>query len=97
MKKWDNDSCISLKAEKERIRKNILDLDCLEEERGLSRADRVSRESLMKDFQLVAIKEETLWRQRFQINWLKEGVQNSKFFYKVASHSKNSNDICGLM
>lgn len=64
LKNWNNDFCSSMKGEIERIKKNILDLDHLEDERGPSKEYWMLRESLRKEFQMVAIKKETFWRQR---------------------------------
>lgn len=64
----------------ERITRSIVELDCLEEERNLSREDRVERERLRKELQVVVCKEESFWRQRSRINWLKEGDRNTIFF-----------------
>lgn len=57
----------------------------------------MERESLRREFLLMAIKEETFWRQRSRIKWLKEGDWNTKFFLKVASHDMNNNGILGLL
>lgn len=96
-KSWNKDSGLSLKADMERITKSIVELDRLEEERNLYREDRVERERLRKELQVVVCKEESFWRQRSRINWLKEGDRNTNFFHKVASQRRNSNDIYGLL
>lgn len=46
---------------------------------------------------MLAIKEETLWRQRSWIRWLKEEDRKTKFFHQMASHRSNLNVIHELL
>lgn len=84
-------------VDKDACRNKIMNLDMFEEKRGLSRGEQVERESLRNEIQLLAIKDETFWRQHSRINWLKEGDWNTKKFHKVVSHRKNINGIHGLV
>lgn len=70
--------------------------DLLEETGKLSQGEKNDREGLKKDFLKATLLEEVLWRQRFRVNWLKEGDRNTNFFHKVVSHLKNSKEILGL-
>lgn len=47
--------------------KRIKELDLVEEVGSLSWEEKVERDSLRKEFLLLAIKEETFWRQRSRI------------------------------
>jgi hypothetical protein len=42
-------------------------------------------------------KEETYWRQRFCVVWLKGGDQNTRLFHECASQRKKTNTISGMM
>lgn len=94
---WNKVTSGYFKEESKRCMEKIKDIDRLEEERSLSKEERLFREGCRKEFQLLALKEEVYWRQRSKISWLKEGNRNTKFFHKVTSHNKSLNVIYGLM
>lgn len=71
-------------------------MDRLEGERGLSRLENDERNSVRKEFLLLAVKEETFWRQHLRIRWLKDGDKNTKFFHKMALSHNISNSLDGL-
>lgn len=45
---------------------------------------------------ILISREETFWRQRSRIKWLKEGDRNSKFFHLTTLKHRPSNRIIGL-
>lgn len=95
LKAWSKVSSGYFKEERKRCLENIRIIDLLEEDRSLSIGERLTREGYCKEFQILAVKEEIFWRQRSRVRWLK-GDRNTKFFHKVASQNKCSNDIRGL-
>lgn len=60
LKAWNKDSVGSFKADMDGCLNRIKVLDLAEEAGGLSWNERVARDSLRKEFQLLAIKEDTL-------------------------------------
>lgn len=88
--RWD-----ILKKKERGILKILRAFNALEEDQNLSRDERVNREALCIEFQLLVMKE-TYWHPRSKIKWLKEGDHNTKFFHKVAAHQRNSNGTYGL-
>lgn len=95
LKAWNKNSALSLKMVLEDCKGKIRALDLLKETRKLSLVERSEREA-SKEFLKIALMKEIFWRQRPQVNWLKEGDHNTKFFHKVASYRKNANEIYGL-
>lgn len=51
------------------------------------------KKKLMKDSQLRCQQEETLWKQKSQIQWLKEGEQNTKLFHRSTIDHRGANKI----
>lgn len=93
LKAWSKTSVRYFKEMRRMCIEEISKLNTLEEDRSLSKEERKHRESLRKEFQIVAVKEEVFWRQRSRIRWLKEGDHNSKLFHKVASQYRKINDV----
>lgn len=45
------------------------------------------------NLEMVLIQEETFWKQRAKVFWLKDGDANTKFFHNYASRSRRKNTI----
>ena len=58
------------------------------EERGLYRSDPTHVHQLRVDIQALMSKEETMWKQRSHVEWLKEGDQNTRYFHCRANKGK---------
>ena len=50
----------------------------------------------MVQWQLRCQQEETLWRQKSRVHWLKEGEQNTKFFQRSTLDYRSANKILRL-
>lgn len=70
-------------------------IDCVEEIRNLSQDELRSRDNSRKEHLILAVKEESFWRHRVRISWLKDGDRNTNFFHKMTSYHKCSNEING--
>ena len=51
---------------------------------------------LMQQWQLRFQQEETLWKEKSHIQWIKEGEQNTKFFHRSAMDYGGANKILSL-
>jgi hypothetical protein len=60
---------------------------------SLSSSELDLRGTHILELENLAHLEETSWWQKSQVQWLKEGDNNTKFFYKIA----NSNQCCNYM
>lgn len=51
---------------------------------------------LKADLEAVLLQEESLWRQKSRISWLKEGEQNTRFFHQSVLIRRRRNRILRL-
>ena len=58
---------------------------------GLSIAERNNRKAVVGELDNLAHLEETSWRQKSRVFWLKEGNNNTKFFHKMANSNRRRN------
>jgi hypothetical protein len=58
---------------------------------GLSSLERDLRGFLLLELDKLAHFEETSWRQKSRVLWLKEGDNNTKFFHKIANSNRRRN------
>jgi hypothetical protein len=55
-------------------------------------------ENLLKQqLEEMSSQKEVLWRQKSDIQWLKEGDQNTKLFHRSTIHRRHTNDIAQLL
>jgi hypothetical protein len=66
-------------------------LDEKEELGGLSHADRDRHKVVISELHKLAHLEETSWRQKSRVLWLKEGDNNTKHFQKMANSNRRNN------
>jgi len=52
-----------------------------------------TEQKIMQDWQTRCQQEETLWKKKSRIQWLKEGEKNTKFFHRSAIDHKGANKI----
>ena len=51
---------------------------------------------LRDDISVLKVREETMWKQRAHLEWLKRGDQNTRYFHCKANQRNKSNYIIGL-
>lgn len=63
---------------------------------GISEAIVTEKKDLSVRLQKILSEEETFWRQRAKVMWLKDGDRNIGYFHRKASNRKRKNHIKGL-
>ena len=53
-------------------------------------------EKLQEEMEVHREQEEILWRQKSEVQWLKEGERNTKFFHRDMTHRRYINHITQL-
>ncbi len=74
----------------------ILNLDLKEGLGGLTLEEALLREEHKCEVVRLAHFEETSWRQKSRVLWLKEGDDNTKFFHRTANFNRRRNYLSGL-
>lgn len=72
-------------------------MDSIAENRCLSPLESKQGEDLKLELFLIRKQEELYWKQRFRLQWLKEGDENTRFFHAVAIGRRNRNFIPSII
>ncbi|XP_062009553.1 uncharacterized protein LOC133726094 [Rosa rugosa] len=56
----------------------------------------LEKKQLMEKLQTLLSQEESFWKQRAKVTWLKEGDRNTSFFHRKTANRKRKNVIHGL-
>lgn len=93
LKVWNREVFGQIDLRLKKILEEIQVLDEIEGLGGLS-SDDISRWIELRTVEeRLLICEEVCWRQKFGVQWLKEGNKNTKFFHRVANANKVANQI----
>ena len=94
LKNWSKNSFGNITKQLGIVRKNLREAEAKAMQNGRGQMDLVL--SLKEELRSLLVQEEKLWQQRAKTAWLKDGDQNSKFFYSRASHYFRRNEILKL-
>lgn len=76
------------------VKKQIKDVEtrlAVAQAKPLTRPVKEMIDRLMKDREEILVREEIMWAQRSQTQWLKEGDKNTSFFHRKSSHRQQRN------
>jgi exonuclease III len=96
LSRWNNEVFGHVGKRIKAISEEIMEMDSLEEERGLDEEDKRKKASLSMELERLLLCEEISWRQKSRALWLKEGDKNTKFFHRVANSNRRVNSIDSL-
>jgi hypothetical protein len=88
LQSWSKKTVGSVSKRIEKLRKKLESINM----RNLDH-EQQKKKSVERELDSLLEQEETYWKQRSRINWLKEGDRNTKFFHKKASWRARKNKI----
>uniref|UniRef100_A0A2N9FG38 Reverse transcriptase domain-containing protein n=1 Tax=Fagus sylvatica TaxID=28930 RepID=A0A2N9FG38_FAGSY len=91
LKKWNYHVFGNVSVKQQQLFCELEVLNCKEQQGGLSSSELEHRGALLLDLDKLAHCEETSWRQKSRVLWLKEGDNNTKFFHKIANSNRRRN------
>jgi hypothetical protein len=91
LKRWNYHVFGNVNAKQQQLFCELEVLNSKEMQGGLSSTERDLRGSLLLELDKLAHFEETSWRQKSKVLWLKEGDNNTKFFHKIANSNRRRN------
>jgi hypothetical protein len=91
LKVWNKEVFGDMGLKRQQLECELQALDEKESLSSLTSAERLIREDCRAELESVAHLEETSWRQKFRVLWLKEDDNNTKFFHKLANSHRRSN------
>lgn len=81
------------KRAKQKLIKELHELELLQDNRELSDEEYIHWASLKSQLDSVYLEEEIYWKNRSKQQWLEAGDHNTKFFHVIASHRNKKNRI----
>jgi hypothetical protein len=78
-------------GKKTEVRMENLQEQCIQE--GYTEERKKEENQLLQDWEARCKQEETLWRQKSKIQWLKDGERNTKFFHRTTIVRRSHNRI----
>jgi hypothetical protein len=91
LKVWNKEVFGDMGLKRQQLECELQALDEKESLSSLTSAERLIREDCRAELESVAHLEETSWRQKSRMLWLKEDDNNTKFFHKLANSHRRSN------
>nr|XP_023928304.1 uncharacterized protein LOC112039655 [Quercus suber] len=97
LKKWNETDFGNITAKKQHLWSKLNALDVKEDFQPLTEEEKLEKASFRANLEKAALLEETSWRQKSRMLFLKEGDSNTRFFHRMANSNRRNNHIENLM
>ena len=91
LKKWNYHVFGNVSVKQQQLFCDLEALDSKESLRGFSPSERDLWGTLLLELVKLVHLEETFWRKKFRVLWLKEVDNNTRFFHKIANSNRHRN------
>jgi len=97
LKEWSKQIGGELGTKKNKLLSELGDIDLAQDSRLLTEDELMVRATILVELEELAKIEESRWRQKSRILWLKQGDNNTRFFQRMATAHKRYNNIDRLI
>ncbi|WMV38581.1 hypothetical protein MTR67_031966 [Solanum verrucosum] len=97
LKEWSGVTFGELINKKNKLLNELAEIDLIQNDRMLTEDEMIIRATILVELEELAKNEESRWRQKSRVLWLKQGDNNTKFFQRVATTHRRYNTIDRLV
>ncbi|KAG5585521.1 hypothetical protein H5410_045955 [Solanum commersonii] len=97
LKDWSGVTFGELNNKKNSLLSELAEMDLIQNDRVLTKDEIMIRETVLVELEELAKNEESRWRQKSKVLWLKQGDNNTKFFQRIATAHRRCNTIDRLI
>ncbi|WMV59774.1 hypothetical protein MTR67_053159 [Solanum verrucosum] len=97
LKDWSSVTFGELNNKKNSLLSELAEMDLIQNDRALTEDEMMIRATVLVELEELAKNEESRWRQKSRVLWLKQGDNNTKFFQRVATTHRRCNTIDRLI
>ncbi|WMV33281.1 hypothetical protein MTR67_026666, partial [Solanum verrucosum] len=97
LKDWSSVTFGELNNKKNSLLSELAEMDLIQNDRVLTEDEMMIRATVLVELEELAKNEESRWRQKSRVLWLKQGDNNTKFFQRVATAHRRCNTIDRLI
>ncbi|WMV51646.1 hypothetical protein MTR67_045031 [Solanum verrucosum] len=93
LKEWSRVTFGELNNKKNILLSELAEMDLIQNDRVLTEDEMMIRATVLVELEELTKNEESRWRQKSRVLWLKQGDNNIKFFQRVATAHRRCNTI----
>ncbi|WMV58251.1 hypothetical protein MTR67_051636 [Solanum verrucosum] len=97
LKEWSKSNFGELTSKKNSLLEELAEIDLIQETRELTEDEVIIRATIVVELEELAKNEESKWRQKSRVLWLKQGDNNTRFFQRMATAHRRINTIDRLI
>lgn len=93
LKEWSKSNFEELTKKKNRLLKELAEIDLILQSRDLTKDEMMVRATIVVELEELAKHEESKWRQKSRVLWLKGGDKNTRFFQDMGNSTTKGSTL----